>query len=457
MSTPSARRGNWASRFGFILAAAGSAVGLGNIWRFPYITGENGGGLFVLIYLVCIALVGLPIMLAELVIGRQTQRSPVGAFKALAGERSPWVAFGWLGVLTAFVILSYYSVVAGWALRYTFEALSGGLTNMNADQLGSLFGQVAGDGTQSLIWHVVFMFITAMMVMRGVEKGLERWSRILMPALMALMVLLLFRALTLDGAGEGLSFVFGLHAGELTSRGVLAALGHSFFTLSVGMGAMITYGSYLRREEDLVKNAATVAVLDTAIALLACAILFPITFTYGMAPSEGPGLIFGSIPIALSQMPLAQLLAIIFFALVTFAAFTSGISLLEVAVSYFIDEKEWSRAKATAVTAVTITFLGIPSALANGGSTLFGPDFMGFGTDFFTLFADFSSDYMLPIGGLGIAAFVAWRMKDEVRRNEFFTGSTLGRLYGAWLTVLRYLVPLAILVVFLNSLGIIGE
>jgi NSS family neurotransmitter:Na+ symporter len=431
-------------------------VGLGNIWRFPYITGENGGGLFVLIYLVCIALVGLPIMLAELVIGRNTQRSPVGAFKSLAGDRSPWVSFGWLGVLTAYVILSFYSVVAGWALRYTYAAIRGTLAGMSGDELGSYFGIVAADGGQSIFWHVVFMAVTALMVMRGVERGLERWSRILMPALIALMVLLLLRALTLEGAAEGLSFVFGLHADELTSRGVLAALGHSFFTLSVGMGAMITYGSYLRKEEDLVKSAVTVAALDTVIALLACALLFPITFTYGMAPSEGPGLIFGSVPVALAQMPFGQLLSVSFFALVVFAAFTSGISLLEVAASYFIDEKGWSRKKATLVTAVTITLVGIPSALSNGASEFFGQRFTEwFGADFFTLFADFSSDYMLPIGGLGIAAFVSWRMKDTVRHHEFFTGTTLGRVYGAWLTVLRFLVPLAIIMVFLNSLGLI--
>jgi|TARA_B100001964_G_C14243860_1_gene606430 NSS family neurotransmitter:Na+ symporter len=456
-------RGHWASRFGFILAAAGSAVGLGNIWKFPYITGENGGGWFVLIYLGCIALIGLPIMMAEVLIGRSSQLSPVGAFRKFTHGGSPWMGVGWLGVLAAFVILSYYSIVAGWAMHYTWLSISTGFTEMESDAISATFGSVYANPWINIGWHGAFMAITIAIVAKGVRGGIELASRILMPVLFILLLILLIYSTTRDGFGEAFKFIFMPDSTKLSGASVLEALGHSFFTLSLGMGAMITYGSYLHKKEDLVSASITIAFLDTAVALLACLVLFPIIFTVGMDPAAGPGLVFVSIPIAFSQMTGGALLAPLFFLLLTFAALTSAISLLEVAVSYFVDEIKIPRLVATIMTGFVIFIFGIPSALS-GGTALFGSGFAdmtqsifgeGNGKNWFDLFDYLASNWMLPLGGLGIAVFVAWRMGDAAREEGFKTSSQLGKLYWWWVFLLRYIVPIGVLAVFLHAIGII--
>jgi NSS family neurotransmitter:Na+ symporter len=464
-------RAQWGSKFGFILAAAGSAVGLGNIWKFPYITGENGGGWFVLIYLLCIALVGLPIMIAEIFIGRTARNSTVGALRSLSSPRSPWLGVGWLGVATAFVILSYYSVVAGWSMHYVWLSLRGVLASVPVDRLAAIFS--SGDAAQpglyenpglNLFWHVVFMGLTVGIVIGGVQKGVERWSRILMPALFLIMLALLVQAAMTPGFGQALDFIFGPHTEKLTPASVLEALGHSFFTLSVGMGVMITYGSYLKQTDDLVTTAVTVSVLDTLVALMACMVLFPIIFTYGMEPAAGPGLVFVSLPIAFAQMPAGMVWATIFFLLLTFAALTSAISLLEVAVSYFIDEQGWQRTRATWFCGVAILLLGVPSALS-GGTQLFGSRVQeatallglrgGEGLNWFDTFDYLASNWMLPLGGLGIALFVAWRVGGEAREQAFRAGTRLGRVYWGWVWLLRYIVPIGMSAVFLHAIGVL--
>lgn len=447
-------RGTWATGIGFVLAAAGSAVGLGNIWRFPYITAENGGGAFVLIYLGCIALVGLPIMIAEIMIGRSTQKSTVSAFRELAGKGSPWISLGWVGVLCGFLILSYYAVVAGWALHYVSRSISGAFTGQSADQLQAAFEQLSTDGGQSILGMMIFMAITMALVLGGVEKGIERWARILMPVLLLMLVGLLLHSFTLSGFGDAFRFVFGFHADDLTGAGVLEALGHSFFTLSLGMGAMLTYGSYLHRKADIVGNSVAIALLDTAIALLACLVLFPITFTAGIETAQGPGLVFISLPIAFAKMAGGGILATVFFALLSFAALTSTISMLEVAVSYFIDEHGWKRRKATLASGAAITLIGIPSALA-GATVFFGSGMEErFGRNWFDLMADFTSNILLPVGGLGTALFIAWKVGDRLRRDEFIAGSRFATFYGLWLGVLRFFVPIAVGLVFLKAIGI---
>lgn len=464
-------RAHWGSRLGFILAAAGSAVGLGNIWKFPYIAGENGGGWFVLIYLICIAVVGLPIMMAEIFIGRTAQNSPVGAFRTLSRPGSPWILTGWLGVIAAFVILSFYSVVAGWAMHYTWLSLNGTFSGMTAEAITSAFS--TGDRESpgvfehvgiNLFWHVLFMVITIGIVIGGVQRGVERAARILMPVLFLMLIALVIEAMTMDGFGRAFSFIFGAHSEKLRPAGVLEALGHAFFTLSLGMGAMITYGSYLRREDDLVSTSVAIGILDTAIALLACLVLFPIIFSYDMEPGAGPGLVFVSLPIAFAQMPGGAIWATVFFLLLTFAALTSAISLLEVAVSYFIDERGWPRLRATITCGCVILFLGIPSALS-GGTAMFGSDFAsateaifgdGHGKNWFDLFDYISSNWILPLGGLGIASFVAWRVGDAAREQGFKTGSKWGKLYWGWVVLLRYLVPIAVVLILLFSIDLIG-
>ena len=451
---------------GFILAAAGSAVGLGNIWRFPYITGENGGGLFVIVYVLCVALIGLPIMMAEIFIGRTAQNSPVGAIRSMSQPRSPWMGLGWLSVVAAFVILSFYSVVAGWSMHYLWLSVTKSFTNMTTDEIGDIFGALHGNAGLNVLWHVIFMCLTIGIVIAGVKRGIEFWSRILMPALFLLLLVLLVYAMTTDGFGSGFSFVFGFHAEKFRpAQSTLAAMGQAFFSLSLGMGALITYGSYLRQQESIVSTSIIVSALDLAVALLAALILFPILFAADLDPDQSVGLAFVSLPIAFSQMPGGALLAPAFFILLTFAALTSAISLLEVATAYFIDERGWSRVKATLTTGGGVLILGIPSALS-GGDGFFGegmkadtePMFgAGAGKSWFDLLDYFSNNWMLPLGGLGIAAFVAWRVGSDVREQGFKAGTRLTALYWGWVQLLRYLVPIAVVLVMLNALGVFDK
>lgn len=457
------KRGQWSGRWGFILASSGCAIGLGNIWKFPYITGENGGGLFVLIYLACIALIGLPIMLAEVLLGRATQKSPVGAYRDFSAKGSPWVIPGWIGVLAGFVILSYYSVVAGWALHYTWLSLQGGFAGMDAETIGNTFGSVFADGNLNLGWHTAFMMLTIAIVLGGVRDGVERIARILMPLLFVMLLVLLGLAMQSDGFAEAFSFIFSPDASKLTRAGVLEALGHSFFTLSLGMGAMITYGSYLKKKEDIVSASVVISILDTVIALVACMVLFPIIFSYGMEPGAGPGLVFVSLPIAFSQMAGGAIWATVFFALLVFAALTSAISMLEVVVSTVIDETRLRRTAATLLCGTAIFLFGIPSALS-GTDGFAGKEFEdltagifgeGKGKNWFDTFDYLASNWLLPLGGLMIALFVAWRAGAAAREKGFNEGTRFQNLYVAWLMLLRYLVPIGVVAVLLHALEVI--
>ena len=447
-------RAHWGSRAGFILAAAGSAVGLGNIWKFPYITGENGGGMFVITYLACVAFVGLPVMVAEILMGRSTQSSPVGAYRKLAGPGSPWMSMGWLGLASAFVILSFYSVVAGWSLHYTWLAVSGDLIGMDAASIAALFGEVFASPWLNSFWHLVFIALTMAVVVGGVSKGVERWSRILMPVLFVMLLILFVNALTLSGFGEAADFVFGFHTEKFTASGALAALGHAFFTLSLGMGAILTYGSYLQKDDDIVSAAVIISVLDTVIALIAAMILFPIIFTQGMEAAQGPGLVFVSVPIALGKMQGGVFLAVTFFGLLVFAALTSAISMLEVTTSYFIDEKKWGRRRATLLSGGLIALAGIPSALS-GGTEFFGSHMEALiGKNWFDLCDYLSTNWMLPLGGLGIAIYTGWRMDERIRHDHFLAGSKLQFFYRTWLLLLKFLVPVGVVMVFLHAVGV---
>lgn len=451
-----ADRGHWATRFGFVLAAAGSAVGLGNIWKFPYITGENGGGLFVVIYLSCIALVGLPIMIAEVLIGRRTQRSPVGAFQQLRGEGTAWHIVGWMGVISGFVILSYYSVVAGWTINYVLMSVAGAFDGKSANEIGEAFGILYAAGDINLFWHFIFMLTTVAIVVGGVSRGIEVWARVLMPVLFALLLVLFFDAVVQPGFGKAVSFLFVPDASKLHPSGVLEALGHSFFTLSLGMGAMLTYGSYVSKDRDIVGSSAVVSILDTAVALLACLILFPVIFSFGMEPQAGPGLVFKSMPIALSQMAGGRVLGIVFFALLFVAALTSAISLLEVVTSTVIDQLGWARRRAALTSGSLIFLFGVPSALSGGGG-IFDSWQALVGKNFFDTFDYLASNWLLPLGGLFVAVFVGWVMPDAMRRAEFAAGSRWGKAYPLWNFAVRYVAPLAIFVLWLFSVEILPK
>jgi NSS family neurotransmitter:Na+ symporter len=453
-------RGQWGSRLGFILAAAGSAVGLGNIWSFPYRTGESGGGLFVIVYLICVALIGLPVMMAEIFIGRTAQSSPVGAYRSLSRPGSPWLGLGWLSVFAAFIILSFYSVIAGWSMHYFWVSITQTFSDRTPEEIGQMFGTLAKDPVVCTIWHVIFMVLTISIVIAGVHQGIEAWSKVLMPALFVCLLILLVYAMVKGSFAEGLAFVFKPKLEQFSWTSVLAALGQAFFSLSLGMGALITYGSYLKQDDDLVSTSITVGVLDTSVALLSAIIIFPILIAAGQETDQGPGLVFATLPIAFSNMPGGVVLAPIFFLLLTFAALTSSISLLEVATAYFIDERRWSRTKATLATGGGILVLGIPSAIA-GGSAFFGDGFVRFtdwiytgeGKNWFDSLIDLTFNLMLPLGGLGIALFVAWRVNAITREEGFKLGSRMGRMYWGWVRLLRWLVPIAVILVLLNALG----
>ncbi len=437
-------RGNWGTRLGFIMAATGSAIGLGNIWKFPYITGVYGGGAFVFVYLLCVLIVGLPLMITELLIGRRAQKNPVGAFKELHHEKSPWQLTGWLGVASGFLILSFYSVIAGWALAYIFKSIAGFSGSAEAIQ-SEFIGLVTNSGV-SIMWHTIFMGLTMAIVIGGVQKGIERWSKILMPLLFVLLLGLMFYGLFFThGGSAALSFLFVPDFSSLSTEGVLSALGHAFFTLSLGMGAMITYGSYMKREVNLVRDAITVSFLDTIIALIAGVAIYSMVFNYGLEPAAGPGLIFQTLPVLFAET--GPIVSVTFFVLLSFAALTSAISLLEVVVSYFVDERKWSRVKATLSLGFLIYLTGLLSAIAS----LTIP-FRGKEQGFLDIFDFITTNYMLPIGGLLTCLFIAWVMPDKDRADEF--GSS-GSMYRSLVLVLRFITPIAVLIIILHGLELL--
>lgn len=452
--TRAGKRGHWSSRISFVLAAAGSAVGLGSIWKFPYITGVNGGSWFVLVYLGCIVLVALPILIAEILIGRTAQRSTVGAFRALSGRGGMWVGVGWLGLAAAFLILSYYFVVSGWTLHYAWLALSGRLFATGPSGYAEIFAGVYASRSLNLFWFLVFIAITAAVVIGGVQKGIERCCRALVPLLLLVMVLMLVEAARGPGFAPAMKFVFGLHSG-VSGHGVLEALGHSFFTLSLGMGAMITYGSYLSRRDDAVASASMVAGFDTVISLLACMTIFPIIFAFGLDAGAGPGLVFVSLPVAFAQMSGGPAWAAMFFLLLATAALSSTISLFEVLVSHLVDERRMTRRRASLWIAGALALAGIPAALS-GGTQLFGASIQNAtGRNWFDLVDYVSSNWLLPLSGLGIALFLAWRVGCQAREQAFRSGTRFGKLYWSWVWLLRYLVPPAVVAVFLQASGLL--
>jgi NSS family neurotransmitter:Na+ symporter len=427
-------RGNWSCVLGFVLAAIGSAIGLGNVWRFPYITGLYGGGAFILVYLGCVLAVGIPIMLAEFLIGRKTQRNCVGAFRQLRSG-SPWIATGWLGVITGFVILSYYSVVGGWVLHYVSLSIRNSFAGSSPDEIAALFDGLVGSPSRQVIWHTIFMLITGGIVAGGIHSGIERGNKIMMPLLFLLLCFLLIYALQTEGAAKGIEFLLSPRWEQLTPTGVLNALGQAFFSLSLGMGAMITYGSYLGGQSNLVRSSFCVALGDTLVAILAGFVIFPLVFSFGLEPSAGPGLIFQTLPIAFSKLQAGALVGVAFFLLLTFAALTSAISLLEVVVAYFIDEWGWSRWRTTWTMGGIIFLCGTPSAV-------WGIEYMD----------SLATTFLLPLGALLIALFTGWVLSRAERLAEFERDEIFTLPYLGWNILLRYVSPVAVVAIFLHKL-----
>jgi NSS family neurotransmitter:Na+ symporter len=445
--------GHWSGRWAFILAATGSAVGLGNIWKFPYITGENGGGAFVIVYLICIAIIGIPVMMAEVLIGRRGRQSPINTMSSLAsemGRHRTWRLLGWGGVVAGFLILSYYSVIAGWALAYVVRTAGGVFTNVTADGVSSLFSQLVSDPERLMFWHTLFMVMTTVVVSRGVRSGLEKAVRFLMPLLFILLIILVGYAMNSGQFDQGLSFLFNPDFSKITGNGILVALGHAFFTLSLGMGAIMVYGSYLPQSTSISRAAFTIAILDTVVALMAGMAIFPLVFANNLEAGSGPGLIFQTLPLAFGHMPGGLVFGTLFFLLLTFAAWTSAISLIEPAVAYLVENRGLNRVYASTVIGISTWLLGIATVLSFNILGDFKPIA---GKTIFDMLDYLTANIMLPLGGLFIALFAGWAMSRSSTQDEL---AMKGGSYELWHFVIRYVSPPAIIIVFLKAIGVIG-
>lgn len=439
------------SKLGILLAAAGSAVGLGNIWKFPYITGEYGGGAFLFVYLAFILIIGLPVMLSELMIGRRAKRNAFGSFRKLAPGK-PWFITGLLGIAAAYLILSFYGVVAGWSMHYASEALQGNLSGKTPSQFEEQFLRFIELPIKPIVWQLLFMVLTSIIVLMGIKKGIERFSKILMPVLVVILIILMVRSLTLPGAGKGMAFLFKPDFSRLTWEGVLNALGHAFFSLSLGMGTLITYGSYISKKNNLGSTALQVTLADTFIALFAAMVIIPAVFAFGIEPGAGPGLVFITLPNVFQQMPGGIVFSSMFFILLAVAALTSSISILEVVVSFFSEEMRINRKVATIIAGATISVTGVFCSLSMG--KLSSPVFLGL--NFFDTLDFFSANVFLPFGGLFIALFVGWYFGKKNTLQEISNKGNINIKYlGILMFVLRFIAPFAILMVSLY--GIYGQ
>lgn len=438
----------WSSYGGFLLAAIGSAVGLGNIWRFPYLAGQNGGGAFVLVYLACIVVVALPVLIAELLLGRRGAGSPIHAVAAVvteSGAAPRWRVLGWLGTVAGVLVLSYYSVIAGWAMAYVPKLASGTFHGVQREAAAAAFAAFTGNAGAQVFWHTVFMATTGAIVARGLQRGLEEAAKWMMLTLLVALVVLVSYALWVGDAGAAMAFLFNLDFSKLTAQGVVIALGHAFFSVGIGMGSMMVYGSYLPKSVALLPTSGIIVAADTAVAILAGMAIFPIVFAFGLEPAAGPGLIFETLPIAFGQVPGGAAFGALFFLLLVCAALTSSIALLEPVTAYCMERYGWSRRKAAAACAAAVWLLGLGTALSFnvwntvtlGGKTFFDH------IDFLT------ANVLLPLSALGIAVLTGWSLARGVCREELGDGWR----FTVWESMTAVIAPLAMVVVMMDLLG----
>ena len=449
-------RGNFGSKLGVILASAGSAVGLGNIWRFPYETGNYGGAAFILIYLGCILLLGLPIMIAEFLIGRHSQANTARAYQILApGTQWRWV--GRMGVLAGFLILGYYSVVAGWTLEYIFEAVSNSFAGKTPAEFISSFQSFSSNPWRPALWLTLFLLATHFIIVKGVEKGIEKSSKIMMPTLFIIILILVGCSVTLPGAGKGIEFLLKPDFSKVDGNVFLGAMGQAFFSLSLGMGCLCTYASYFSKNTNLTRTAFSVGIIDTFVAVLAGFIIFPAAFSVGIQPDAGPSLIFITLPNvfqqAFSGIPiLAYIFSVMFYVLLALAALTSTISLHEVVTAYLHEEFNFTRGKAARLVTTGCILLGILCSLSLGVTK----EFTIFGLGMFDLFDFVTAKLMLPLGGLLISIFTGWYLDKKLVWSEITNNGTLKvPTYKLIIFILKYVAPIAISVIFINELGLL--
>lgn len=445
------KREKFGSKLGILAAAAGSAIGLGNIWKFPYITGVHGGAAFIIVYLVCILLIGIPVLLSEFALGRKNQMNAVGTFKKIA-PKSKWHFTGFLAVSTAFIILSFYAIIAGWVFSYIWRSATGAFKDIPADGFGDFFTTLSSNPLEPTICTLLVLVITAAIVIAGVKGGIEKFSKIAMPLLLGLIVLLMIRSVTLPGAEAGLEFLFKPDFSKLTMDAVLEALGHAFYTLSLGMGIILTYGSYIDKKENLVTLSYQVAIADTVIALMAGVVMFPAVFAYGLEPASGPSLLFITLPAVFKSMPFGGFFELLFFVLIGIAALTSTVSLMETVVSFVTEQFNLARNKATAFVTAALFALAVPSILSFGplsGVTIIGDRNIFDSLDFLT------ANVLLPIGGILVCFFVAWVWGASKAVDEITSDGTYKfRMKKMYTFSVKYLAPLCIVIIFLYGLGV---
>ena len=435
-------RDQFSSKIGFILAAAGSAIGLGAIWKFPYMAGTNGGSVFILLFILCTVIIGLPILIAEFMIGRRGQKDPITSFKEQASGK-PWYMIGWIGLVACGLILSFYSVVGGWILSYIVRAVTLSLTGQGVD-FSALFSDIIANPWEVLIAQAAFMLLTLIIVQAGVKKGIEAASKWMMPLLFIFFIILFIRSITLDGAMEGIKFMFIPDWSYFNGETLILALGQAFFSLSIGVAAMITYASYLSKKEKIVTSAINVATMNIAISLLAGLVIFPAVFALGFSPTEGPGLVFIMIPAVFEQLPFGSVLLLVFFILLLFATVTSSIALLEVVVSIGIREKTEKRKRASWIFAAIIFIVGIPSALSFGILS----DVSIFDRSIFDFVDYVTSAILMPIGALLTSIFAGYHYSKKISKEEMQTSPVV---YNIWLFIVRYLAPISIIAIFINK------
>jgi NSS family neurotransmitter:Na+ symporter len=444
--------GHWSSRMVFILAVTGSAVGLGNIWKFPFIAGQNGGGAFVLVYLFCVFAIGMPVMMSEILIGRRGRRNPI-ATMALLGEEEGhsrnWRWVGAIGVMAGVLILSYYSVVAGWTLAYAQKSVTGAFTGASAFEIGEIFRQFTGNWLLVAAAHTAFMSITVFVVARGVERGLEQAVKFMVPALLLLLLMLLGYAINSGGFSRGMDFMFSPDFNALTWESVLVAMGQAFFTLSIGMGAVMAFGAYLPEETSIVSSSAAVVLADTGISILAGLVIVPLVFANNLDPADGPGLVFVTLPLAFGQMPGGVFFATSFFVLLTFAAWTSALGLMEPAVAWLVERHHKSRMQSAVIVGGLIWAVGFASVFSFNVLA----DFTFFKGTLYQNIDYITSNVMLPLGGLLVTVFAAWVMCANSSADEL---GGAGTAYKMWRFLARFIVPASIIIIFLRAVEILG-
>lgn len=441
-------RGSFSSKIGVILATVGTAVGLGNVWRFPYIVGENGGGAFLVIYILSLLLLGIPGVIAEFIVGRHSHANAVDSFKKLA-PKTKWHWIGYSGVLAGFLIMGYYAVVVGWTLEYLSQAILGNLSGMTVEQYGQVFDQFAGHPYWPLVWMVIVMLISTFVVARGVSGGIEKISNVLMPVFFLIILVMVANSFFLPAAGQGMKYLFLPNFSELEPVAILIAIGQTFFSLSLGMGCLITYSSYFKKDVSLVKTATQVVSIDAMVAILSAMIIFPAVFSFGMQPTEGPSLVFKVLPNVFQQMPLGTLWSILFYALLFIAAITSLISLLEVVTAYIYENTSLTRRKAALLVTGMVLLLGVFASMS------FGPlqDVTLFGKSIFDLLDFVTASILLPVGGFFISIFVGWFLDKRIIATELRIKHPKAHLFiKGYIYMLRFFVPACIFAVFLYSL-----